>query len=70
MVKYIHISDGAKFNGEGLQIGDGSIDFKRILARLVKTDLWFLPEIWQGHKFGGEGFLKAIKNLKSINPNF
>ncbi len=70
VVKYIHISDGAKFNGEGLQIGDGSIDFKRILAHLVKMDLWFLPEIWQGHKFGGEGFVRAIKNLKSINPNF
>ncbi|MEK7151134.1 MAG: N-acetylneuraminate synthase family protein [Patescibacteria group bacterium] len=70
VVKYIHISDGAKFNGEGLQIGDGSIDFKRILAHLVKSDLWFLPEIWQGHKFGGESFIKAIKNLKSIDSNF
>lgn len=70
VAKYIHISDGAKFNGEGLQIGDGSINFKRILARLVKTDLWFLPEIWQGHKFGGEGFLVAVSNLKKINSDF
>ncbi len=70
VAKYVHISDGAKFNGEGLQIGDGSIDFKKILAHLVKTDLWFLPEIWQGHKFGGEGYLKAIRSLKSIDPNF
>ncbi len=70
VTKYIHISDGANFNGEGLQIGDGSIDFKSILAHLVKTDLWFLAEIWQGHKFGGDGFLKAIKKLKSINHEF
>ncbi len=70
VAKYIHISDGAKFNGEGLQVGDGTIDFKNILTHLVKTDLWFLPEIWQGHKFGGEGFLKAIEKLKSINPDF
>lgn len=70
VVKYIHISDGANFNGEGLQIGDGSIDFKAILTHLVKTDLWFLPEIWQGHKFGGEGFIKAIKKLKSIHKDF
>ncbi len=70
VTKYIHISDGAKFNGEGLQIGDGSVDFKKILTHLTKTDLWFLPEIWQGHNFGGEGFVRAIKNLKSINPDF
>lgn len=67
VAKYIHVSDGANFNGEGLQIGDGNIDFKKILAYLVKTDMWFLPEIWQGHKYGGEGFIKAIKKLKDID---
>lgn len=70
VVKYIHISDAANFNGEGLQIGDGSIDFKKILPYLVKKDLWFLPEIWQGHKFGGERFIKAINSLKKINKDF
>ena len=69
VTKYVHISDGAKFNGEGLQISDGTVDFKKILAHLVKTDLWFLPEIWQGHKYGGEGFIKAIKKLKDIDSN-
>ncbi|HXK37068.1 MAG TPA: N-acetylneuraminate synthase family protein [Candidatus Paceibacterota bacterium] len=70
VTRYIHISDAARFNGEGLGIGDGSVDFKRILPHLVKTKLWFLPEIWQGHKFGGEGYLLAIKRLKDINGNF
>ncbi len=70
MTKYIHISDAAKYNGEGLQIGDGTIDFKNLMKILVKTDNWFLPEIWQGHKFGGEGFVKAIKKLKNINNDF
>lgn len=70
VTKYIHISDAAKFNGEGLQIGDGGIDFVTIMKLLVKTDNWFLPEIWQGHKFGGEGFIKAIKRLKEINNDF
>ncbi len=70
LTKYVHISDAAKFNGEGLQIGDGTIDFKTLLIELVKTQLWFLPEIWQGHKFGGEGFMKAIKTLKDIHPEF
>lgn len=68
VVKYLHISDGARYNGEGLQIGDGTIDFKMLLGHAVKTDLWVLPEIWQGHKFGGEGFRIAMKSLKKIDP--
>lgn len=65
--KYLHISDAAGVNGEGLKIGDGTVDFKSILRHLVRTDLWFLPEIWQGHKFGGEDFVTAMRNLKLIN---
>jgi len=70
VAKYIHISDAAKLNGEGLQIGDGTIDFNKLLKQLVKTDLWFLPEIWQGHKYGGENFIKAVKKIKNINNDF
>lgn len=70
VTKYVHISDAAGFNGEGLKIGDGAIDFKMLLSYLVKTDLPFLPEIWQGHKFGGEDFINAIRALKAINPDF
>lgn len=70
VTKYIHVSDAAGFGGEGLQIGDGSIDFKKLLPRLIESDFWILPEIWQGHKFGGEGFLKAVESLKNIHPDF
>ncbi len=70
VAKYVHVSDAAGNGGEGLQIGDGSIDFAGLMPMLAKTDLWFLPEIWQGHKFGGEGFMKAIRTLKSINADF
>lgn len=68
VTKYLHISDAARINGEGLQIGDGSIPWKPLLALFAKTDLWMVPEIWQGHKFGGEGFMRAVKNLKDIEP--
>jgi len=70
VTKYLHVSDAAGFNGEGLQIGDGSIDFKRVLPHLVASDLWCLPEIWQGHKFGGEGFITAVQRLKNLNADF
>jgi len=67
VTKYIHISDASNFNGEGLQIGDGNSDFKMLLHHIIKKDLWILPEIWQGHKFGGEKFLIGLRNLKEIN---
>jgi len=70
VTKYIHIADAAGINGEGLQIGDGTIDFVRLIPYLTKNNFWFLPEIWQGHKFGGEGFMKAISSLKAINSDF
>lgn len=70
VTRYIHISDAARFNGEGLGIGYGTIDFKKIMPELVRTKLWFLPEIWQGHKFGGAGYLLALKLLKNINDHF
>ena len=70
VTRYLHVSDAAQINGEGLQIGDGSIPWKQLLSMLAKTNLWVVPEIWQGHKFGGEGFVKGIKNIKDIHPDF
>jgi len=70
VTKYVHISDAAGWGGEGLRIGDGTIDFKMFLKYLVPTKHWILPEIWQGHKFGGEGFAIAMKALKTIDPRF
>ncbi len=70
LVRYFHISDAARLNGEGLQIGDGTIDFRALLKKMESNDAWYLPEIWQGHKFGGEGYLRAIKKLREFNPNF
>ena len=69
VVKYVQIADAAGVNGEGLGIGDGTVDFKMLLKYLVKTDLWILPEVWQGHKFSGEGFLVAMEKLKKIDSN-
>ena len=70
VAKYLHLSDAANWGGEGLRIGDGTIDFKMLLKHIVKTKLWVVPEIWQGHKFGGEGFLIAMRALKTIDPRF
>lgn len=65
---HIHVGDAAGINGEGLQIGDGEIDFHR-LGKILKSDsahASFIPEIWQGHNNNGEGFWKALEALKNL----
>lgn len=65
---HIHLGDAKGFNGEGLQIGDGDIDFEKLAKILEKNcpDASFIPEIWQGHKNKGEGFWIALNKLETI----
>ncbi|MDC3393355.1 N-acetylneuraminate synthase family protein [Luminiphilus sp.] len=65
---HLHLGDASGVNGEGLQIGEGDIDFVR-LAGILDTHCpkaSFIPEIWQGHKNGGEGFWIALEKLETI----
>lgn len=65
-VAHLHLGDAQGLNGEGLQIGDGDIDFHR-LGTILDTgcpSASFIPEIWQGHKNGGEGFWLALNRLE------
>ena len=52
-------------NGEGLQIGDGEIDFNKFSKILNENfkNIGFIPEIWQGHKDMGKGFWVALEKL-------
>jgi len=63
---HIHMGDAKGVNGEGLQIGDGDIDFDKVGEILNKgcPDASFIPEIWQGHKSSGEGFWIALDKLE------
>jgi sialic acid synthase SpsE/sugar phosphate isomerase/epimerase len=63
---HLHLGDALGLNGEGLQIGEGDIDFVRLGAILSKgcPEASFIPEIWQGHKNGGEGFWTALEKLE------
>ena len=65
---HLHLGDALGVNGEGLQIGDGDIDFER-LSLIFDEECpraSFIPEIWQGHKNGGEGFWIALERLETI----
>lgn len=65
---HLHLGDALDVNGEGLQIGEGDIDFQKLA--LILNDLCpkasFIPEIWQGHKNGGEGFWIALEKLEKL----
>lgn len=63
---HLHLGDARGVNGEGLQIGEGEIDFARLGSILDKAcpEATFIPEIWQGHKNGGEGFWIALDKLE------
>lgn len=64
---HIHMGDAKGVNGEGLQIGEGEIDFER-LGNILNSgcpNASFIPEIWQGHKNNGEGFWIALEKLEN-----
>jgi sialic acid synthase SpsE/sugar phosphate isomerase/epimerase len=63
---HLHIVDAKGTDGEGLQIGEGSIDFGSVANVLDASapNASFIPEIWQGHKNMGEGFWIALERLE------
>lgn len=65
---HLHLGDAKGLNGEGLQIQEGDIDFRRLGVILNKgcPKASFIPEIWQGHKNGGIGFWIAMERLESL----
>ena len=68
---HLHIADAKGVDGEGLQIGEGDIDFPALredLEQYIAPDASFIPEIWQGHSNDGEGFWIALDKLENILP--
>jgi N-acetylneuraminate synthase len=62
-IRHLHLSDGSGLDGEGLQIGEGAIDWVRFFKVLGPYQGTMIPEIWRGHQRQGEGFLIAIQRL-------
>jgi N-acetylneuraminate synthase len=63
---HLHLADARGSDGEGLQIGDGVVDFSMVSQ--VCADgcpaASFIPEIWLGHQDNGVGFWSALKRLE------
>jgi len=62
-IGHLHLSDGAGLDGEGLQIGEGAIDWVHFFKVIGSYHGTMIPEIWRGHQRQGEGFLIAIQRL-------
>jgi sialic acid synthase SpsE/sugar phosphate isomerase/epimerase len=62
-IRHLHLSDGAGLDGEGLQIGEGTIDWVQFFKVIGEYHGTMIPEIWRGHQRQGEGFLIAIQRL-------
>jgi N-acetylneuraminate synthase len=62
-VSHLHLSDASGLDGEGLQIGDGTIDWVKFFRIAKDFQGTMVPEIWRGHQRGGEGFIIAINRL-------
>lgn len=68
-IAHLHLADAKDVDGEGLQIGEGDIDWVSLFAVLRKhsPDATFIPEIWQGHKNNGEKAWSAMAALEKYN---
>jgi sialic acid synthase SpsE/sugar phosphate isomerase/epimerase/CBS domain-containing protein len=66
-VRHLHMSDGAGTSGEGLQIGDGSVNFVALNPVLLAAQPTVIPEIWMGHHENGLAFRAALERLTEIH---
>jgi N-acetylneuraminate synthase len=63
-IKHVHISDADGIDYEGLQIGEGSINFNEIFFLLKNYKGTLVPEIWRGHLHNGQGFRTALEKIQ------
>lgn len=61
--RHLHIADASGIDGEGLQIGEGVVEWDEVMELLAQDDFTWVPEIWSGHLHGAAGFVEAISRL-------
>lgn len=65
---HMHLADAAGVDGEGLQVQDGDIDWGLLTRQITQLapGVGFIPEIWQGHVGGGQGFWIGLDRLERL----
>ena len=63
---HLHLVDAEGVDGEGVQIGEGEVDWAQAARSLRQycPDAGFIPEIWMGHRNVGEAFWTALDRLE------
>ena len=66
---HLHLADAKGLDGEGLQIQEGEIDWEQLFEQINQycPKASFIPEVWQGHKNGGEGAWLALERLEAAH---
>jgi sugar phosphate isomerase/epimerase len=63
IVRHLHFSDCVGIDSEGLQIGEGEINWDEICEVFSDHKYGWTPEIWNGHYDHGERFFEAHRRL-------
>jgi N-acetylneuraminate synthase len=61
--RHVHVADASGLDGEGLQVGEGVVEWERLLRLMGDYEFSWLPEIWSGHLNEAAGFIEAINRL-------
>ena len=64
--RHLHLADASGIDHEGLQIGEGVVDWEQLLELLADEDFTWVPEIWSGHLHGHAGFVHAVNRLAAF----
>jgi sialic acid synthase SpsE/sugar phosphate isomerase/epimerase len=66
--RHFHIADASGIDGEGVQIGEGDVNWEEVLGIISGGENFtWVPEIWSGHLHKGAGFIEAIHRLKKLD---
>jgi sialic acid synthase SpsE/sugar phosphate isomerase/epimerase len=70
LASHFHLSDAIGIDGEGVQVGEGEVDFQSFFDNLKKNghenkDFSWVTEIWSGHVNHGSGCHKSMHNLSN-----
>ena len=63
-VRHVHLSDARSCEGEGIQIGEGEIDFREFFELYSDYTGTWVPEIWLGHVNDNYRAKQAISLLR------
>jgi len=66
-VHHVHVSDAKGIHGEGIQVGEGEIDFDSLFEEMQDFEFSWVPEVWSGHLHQGAGIYNCLKKLEKYN---